>query len=414
MKNYRYLIVGGGISADAACRSIRSLDADGTIGLITAETYPPYNRPPLSKGLWKGQPVDQIWRGTELLQVDLHPGRKVLHLDSTLHQVSDQHGDVYSYTKILLATGGSPIHFPEDSENRVIYFHNLDDYYRLRQLVQRFDNFVVVGGGFIGSELASVLVEQGKKVTLLFLEDGIGGRLFPSQLSAHLNDAFILRGVRVIPRCKVHQIKTVSNKILLKTDQGVEILGDAVVAGLGIRPNLDLALQAGLQTANGIVVDQYMRTSNPDIFACGDAVSFPSTLFGHSVRVEHEEHANQSGQVAGANMTGGRTIYDPIPSFYSSFFDYSYDAVGDIDPKAEVVMDWIEPFRQGTIYYLRNERVRGVLLWNIPGRQEKARELIGANERVNAQELVGRIQPMTLSPSKRMIRIIRKEPPQVE
>jgi NADPH-dependent 2,4-dienoyl-CoA reductase/sulfur reductase-like enzyme len=165
MQHYRYLIIGGGMTADAAVRGIRELDADASIGLITAEDYPPYNRPPLSKGLWKGEPIETIWRGTAELGVELHRGRSVRHVDLHAKQVTDDTGQVYAFDRLLLATGASPVRL---NGTDVVYFRTLDDYYRLRELAQQNKRFIVIGGGFIGSELAAALALQGCQVTMLF------------------------------------------------------------------------------------------------------------------------------------------------------------------------------------------------------------------------------------------------------
>jgi NADPH-dependent 2,4-dienoyl-CoA reductase/sulfur reductase-like enzyme len=202
MQHYRYLIIGGGMTADAAVRGIRELDADGSIGLITAEDYPPYNRPPLSKGLWKGEPIETIWRDTTELGVELHRGRSVRHVDLHAKQVTDDTGQVYAFDRLLLATGTSPVRL-NGTDTDVVYFRTLDDYYRLRERAQQNKRFIVIGGGFIGSELAAALALQGCRVTMLFPEEGIGGRLFPRDLALFLNEYYRERGVEVVPNEKV-------------------------------------------------------------------------------------------------------------------------------------------------------------------------------------------------------------------
>jgi NADPH-dependent 2,4-dienoyl-CoA reductase/sulfur reductase-like enzyme len=152
---------------------------------------------------------------------------------------------------------------------------------------------------------------------------------------------------------------------------------DIVVAGLGIQPNVELAEQAGLRVDNGIVVDELLRTSAPDIFAAGDVANFANPALGIRMRVEHEDNANSMGAAAGRAMAGQGTPYTHLPFFYSDLFALGYEAVGELDPRLDVVSDWKEPFREGVVYYLKDGRVRGVLLWNIFGKVDAARALIG-------------------------------------
>ena len=380
IRPYRYLIIGGGMTGDAAVRGIRSVDADGSIGLIGQEPDPPYNRPPLSKGLWKPgprpMPLSRIWRGTDKLGVDLHLGRTATALDADAKTVTDDQGDVYSYEKLLLATGGSPI-CPWGAHERIIYFRTLTDYHRLRALTETSRRFIVIGGGFIGSEIAAALARNEKEVTMVFPEDGICARVLPEAISQHLNHVFSENGVRVMHGHLVEHVSAGEQTVSVRTDAGEMVTADAVIAGLGIRPNIGLAEMAGLPVSNGILVDESLRTSRPEIFAAGDAANFLDPALGTRVRAEHEENANVTGMLAGRAMAGEAVRYEGLPSVYSALFGAHYDAVGDLDPRMEIVYDWQEPFEQGTISYLGADRtVRGVLLWNIERGLDEARRWI--------------------------------------
>src|ERR1041385_5519011 len=197
MKNYRYLIIGGGLTGDAAVRGIRELDKEGSIGMISREPYQPYTRPSLSKGLWKGSPVEKIWRNTQDLGAELQLGRTVTEIDPEKRLILDDTGDVYTYDKLLLATGGSPIRLPFGDEN-IIYFRGFHDYLRLRAMSDRGERFLVIGGGFIGSEIAASLTSIGKKVVMVFLEEAIGANIYPADLARFLNDYYRENGVDVV------------------------------------------------------------------------------------------------------------------------------------------------------------------------------------------------------------------------
>ena len=390
MKHYKYLIIGGGLAADAATRGFRELDEDGSIGLLSMEPDPPYMRPNLSKGLWKGRPVEKIWRKTEE-RAELLLGRKATELDPKNKSVRDDKGEEYTYEKLLIATGGSPIHFPFGNGN-VIYFRDFQDYQRLRKMAEEKKRFVVVGGGFIGTEIAAALTMVGAQVTMVFLEEAIGGLVFPSDLAHFLNDHYREKGVEVVPNETVASVQKEGDRIIVRTGSGHAIETDGVVAGIGIRPNVGLAEAAGLEVGNGIVVNERLETSAPDVYAAGDVANFYHVALGKRTRVEHEDNAVSMGKLAGQNMAGGNATYDRIPMFYSDLFELGYEAVGELNSRLEMVSDWQEPFQKGTVYYLEDGRVRGVLLWNFWKQVGNARELMMEQGPFKAQDLVGKIK----------------------
>jgi 3-phenylpropionate/trans-cinnamate dioxygenase ferredoxin reductase subunit len=390
MRHYKYLIVGGGMAADAAVRGIRERDGTGQIGIVTAEPHAPYARPPLSKALWKGEPLESVWRGTEALGVDLHLGRRAQALDVPGHCVTDDAGRTYLYDKLLLATGVRPRRLPFGGEE-VIYFRTLDDYTRLKSLAQREARIVVIGAGFIGSEITAALTGAGARVTLIFPEEALGSRVFAPDLAAFLSRTYQERGVEVLAHESIETLERRGKALVLRTRSGRSLQADAVVAGIGVEPNAELAQGAGLATDNGIVVDEQLRTTGGDVFAAGDVANVPSPVLGKRIRVEHEDAALTMGKQAGRLMAGADESYDHVPFFYSDLFDLGYEAVGELDARLDVFADWKEPFREGVVYYLRDGLVRGVLLWNVWGQVDAARNLLASANPVRPADLQGRI-----------------------
>ena len=391
MTAYDYLIVGGGMTADAAARGIRERDASGSIGVISDEAHAPYNRPPLSKGLWKGDAEESVHRQTHETGATMHLGCRASQLDAAAKRVVDDRGTSYGYRRLLLATGGTPRRL-DGAPDGVIYFRTLDDYRLTRELANRGQRFIVIGGGFIGSEVAAALRLQGCEVSMVVPEAGIGARVFPADLARFVARYYREKGIVVHLNDTVSRIATGERGgYAVGVRTAGPLTADAVVAGLGITPNVDLAQQAGITVDNGIVVDTQLRTSVVDIYAAGDVARFVNPTLGHAMRVEHEDNANTMGRLAGENMAGGSASYDHLPFFYSDLFDIGYEAVGEIDARHEMVADWKEPYREGVVYYLDAGRVRGVLLWNTWGQVDAARALIAEPGPITAQSLRGRL-----------------------
>jgi NADPH-dependent 2,4-dienoyl-CoA reductase/sulfur reductase-like enzyme len=387
---FDYLIVGGGMTADAAARGIRKEDVNGTIAVVGADGHPPYNRPPLTKGLWKGDAPDSIWRKTEETGAHLTLGRRVVNLDPERKRVTDDQGTAYDYGTLLLATGGETRRF-KDAPEGVVYFRTLDDYRKVRGLADRGAGFVVVGGGFIGSEIAAALRMQGRDVTMIVKDNSIGARVFPPDLSRWLVQYYREKGVTVLLGKGADRVESRDGKFQVRSGKDEPLVADAVVAGLGIEPNVDLARQAGLVVSDGVEVDEQLRTSRRGIYAAGDVANFLNPSLGKRIRVEHEDNANTMGEVAGRNMAGAGRQYDHLPMFYSDLFDLGYEAVGDVSARHQTVLDWKEEFREGVVYYLETGRVRGVLLWNTWGQVDAARALIAAPGPFRAEQLKGRL-----------------------
>lgn len=395
MPEYTYLILGGGMTGSAAIEGIREADPQGSIGLLSTDTHPPYDRPPLSKGLWKDTSLDEIWRETDGRAVTFHLGRTARSLDPQQKQVTDDEGTVYTYGKLLLATGSTPRRLPFGGEE-ILYYRTVDDYQRLRALTEQHSHFAVIGGGFIGTEIAAALAMNGKKVALIIPDAAVGSRMCPAELAEFLTAYYREKGVEVILNAKVTGFEERDGQKVLTLAEGPEqkereISVEKVVAGIGVRPNVELAEAAGLTVEDGVQVDAALRTSQPDIYASGDLASFHNPALDKWLRVEHEDNATTMGKCAGASMAGQDVNYDYLPFFYSDLFDMGYEAIGEVDSRLEMVEDWKEPCQEGVIYYLKEGRVRGVLLWNIFDQVEGARQLIASGETVTPSDLKGRL-----------------------
>lgn len=395
MAAYDYLIIGGGMTSAAAAQGIREVDSSGSIGIISGEPHRPYNRPPLSKKLWQGKPEDSIWRKLPDGHIDVITGCRVTALDPRQKQVQDEAGRAYTYQRLLLATGGSPRRLPASLPD-ICYYRTVDDYHTVRGWTGHGARIGIIGGGFIGSEVAASLASNGEKPVMAFLEPSLGALIYPADLSQFLTGYYREKGVEVHPGVAIQSIERQGSAFVLHGKEGESINVDQIIAGLGIRPNTDLAQAAGInvggpEVGSGILVDRYLRTNQPDVYAAGDVASFFNPALNRTMRVEHEDNANTMGRTAGLNMAGRETVYDHQPYFYSDLFDLGYEAVGELDPRLQTVSDWKDPFHQGVVYYLKDGKVRGVLLWNTWDQVDAARALIAEGRTYTPEQLKGRL-----------------------
>ncbi|WP_082523309.1 NAD(P)/FAD-dependent oxidoreductase [Geodermatophilus sp. Leaf369] len=401
-RDYDYLVIGAGMAADSAARGIRELDPDGSIGIVGEEVDPPVARPSLSKKLWTDPEftLEQSWLGTEETGAALHTATRIRSVDRAARTATTEDGDVFGYRRLLLATGGHPKQLDLPDDSRIVHFRTMEDFRRLQGLAGEQRHVAVVGGGYIGTELAAALVQNDTRVTFVFPQEFVGGASYPHALAEQLSETYAARGVQLRPGTRVTGGTADAHGVHLTLDDGSTLDVDGVAVGLGISPATTLAEDAGLTVTDGVEVDAFGRTEDPDVYAAGDVANWPDPILGRT-RVEHVENATDMGTAVGKVMaadTLGRDAepYTHTPSFYSDLFDAGYEAVGTLDASLDLVTDWATPpgtgeEAAGVVYYLEGDRLRGVLLWNVWDSTDAARELLAAERGYTADDLVGAI-----------------------
>jgi NADPH-dependent 2,4-dienoyl-CoA reductase/sulfur reductase-like enzyme len=391
--NYTYVIVGGGLAGASAIEGIRAQDRAGSILLVSRENHPPYHRPPLSKDLWFGKstkdklPVydEAFYRDN---QVELSIRREIVELDVANRRIWDDRGETIDYQKLLLATGGRPRLLTANGAHMegIMYYRFLEDYLFLESNLARFEHVLVIGSGFIGMEIAAAMRHAGKEVTLLYPEEYPLRRVLPRDLGLFVADYYREKGIETISGETIARFEMRGGQIVAFTQDGNDVTTQLVIAGVGIEPVTDLADAAGLDVDNGIAVDEYACTSNPNVYAAGDVAEFPYLVLDRRMRVEHWDHAIQHGKSAGANMAGANRPYTTLPMFFSDLFELGWEAVGDVDGSHETHAVWKEQFREGIVFYLVEDVIRGVLLWNAWGKVDWARQLIREGKAMTTAE----------------------------
>jgi 3-phenylpropionate/trans-cinnamate dioxygenase ferredoxin reductase subunit len=395
---YDYVIVGGGLTGASAVEGIRELDAAGSILLVGEENHLPYDRPPLSKKLWSGEIKmediflhDQEFYDTHAVTLVL--GTKTLRLDTSKKTITATHDQTFNYGKLLLATGCKPrmLPVPGGDLDDICYFRNLDDYRRTRKVAAEGKSAVVVGGGFIGSELAAAFSMNKLNVTMIFPGALLCDRVLPDYLGRAVQRRYMENGVRVLALDKPISFSRNGAAFITRTEKGETIESDLVIVGVGVVPEMELAKSGGLKVDNGIVVNDYLETSHPDIYAAGDNAFFPCQVLGQSMRMEHWDNAIHQGKWAGRNMAGAHESFTYLPYFFSDLFEFGYEAIGEVDSRMETFADWQKENETGVIYYLRDGKVRGVMMCNVWDKVEIARELIKKANKMTPEKLSGLI-----------------------
>lgn len=378
------------MAGDSAVKGIREIDGEGSIAVFSHEADPPYNRPPLTKDLWKDGDTEKIWRKTRELNADIFLETSIEQIDSSSKIIIDVNGNTYSYTKLLIATGGTTIKLPLEADG-ITYYRMYKDYLLIRSITEKKNDFAVIGSGFIGSEITAALRMNGKNVTMIFPETLIGEKIYPYDLAEYVTEYYKSKGVKLEHEERVKGMKKQKDRFILSTESGKDIEADHIIAGIGIKPDVALAAKAGVKTENGIIVDEFLRTNIDDVYAAGDAANFYNPLLDKRIRVEHADNANKMGKAAGRNMAGKEEPYDYLPFFYSDMFELGYEAIGELDSRCDIYCDWQEKYKKGVIYYLDKEVVVGVLLWNVWNKVNDARELIASKLKFQYEDLKGKI-----------------------
>jgi 3-phenylpropionate/trans-cinnamate dioxygenase ferredoxin reductase subunit len=396
---YDYVIVGGGLAGASAVQGIRELDAAGSTLLIGEEEHLPYDRPPLSKKLWLGgKSVEDIFLHDrsfyEQHAVTLALNEKAVRLDPNAKTLTTAGGEIYGYRKLLLATGckARRLGIPGGDLEGICYFRSLDDYLHIRGMAAAGKSALIVGGGFIGSELAAALNINKLDVTMIFPGETLCDRVFPDYLGRAMQQRYAEKGVKVMTSDKPISFSKEGGQFITRTGKGATVTSDIVIVGVGVEPEMELAGSGGLEVGNGIVVNEYLEASRPDIYAAGDNAYFPYRALGMPTRIEHWDHALNQGKCAGRNMAGAHEPYLYQPYFFSDLFEFGYEATGEVDARLETFADWQKENDTGVIYYLRDGKIRGVMLCNVWDRVEAARELIRKGDTQAPDKLRGLIR----------------------
>ncbi len=376
-------IIGGGQVAAVAARTLRRRGFDGAITVIGDEPHVPYQRPPLSKGFLQGREqagdlllMDEPWCSDNA--VDLRIGVAVTGLDAFSRRVGLADGSSLRADSVLFATGGRPRVLPGITSERVVYLRTIDHAIRVRDTLQPGSRLITVGGGFIGAEIAASARTAGADVTMIEMLDVPLKRALGHELGAVCAQIHRDHGVTVLTSEFVESVRDVPDGVVVRTAAGREVEGDLVVVGVGIEPNAELAGGAGIAVDNGILVDEFCRTSVDGIFAAGDVANHHHPVFGRRVRVEHFDNANRQAAAAAMSIMGRRSAYDNVHWFWSDQYEFNLQYAGHAPVWTQAVIRGSVKARSFTVFYLYDGVVKGAFAIDRGEEIVWAKELIAA------------------------------------
>ncbi len=377
------VIIGAGQAAGQAAASLRQEGYEGPVTIIGDEAQAPYQRPPLSKAYLSGDiGMDRVLVRPEKFYGDkditLVTGTRVAEIKREEKQVVTEGGDVYDYDKLLIATGSRPriLNIPGSDLSGIHYLRTIDDVDGIRDAMQSAKKLCIVGGGYIGLEVAAVAVTAGLDVTVLEMEDRILQRVTTPEMSSFYHDLHSGRGVNIMVNTGVSGFEgdgQVSH--VLCGDTRIE--ADLVIVGIGIIPNIELAEAAGLDCDNGITVDDHCRTSDPDIYAAGDCTNHPNPIMDRRLRLESVPNAMEQARVACTNMLGGEKIYAAVPWFWSDQYELKLQMVGFSADGDSSVVRGDKAANQFAVFYLSGDKVVAVDAVNSPKEFMVCKQLYG-------------------------------------
>lgn len=402
MSSYRYVILGGGLAAGYAAQAYADVGGvQGELQIISVEEIVPYERPPLSKDFLAGdESVDEILINAPDFYrehgIDVRLGTRVDRVDlqeKVLHAGDERFG----FEKLLIATGSHlrRLDVPGTDLENVFYLRRIGQSRAIRAAAEEAQQAVVVGGSFIGMEVASVLQSSGVTTTMVFPESRVWEAFFTPRMSEFFENYYRDRGVHFVKNAEIARLMGNGRVNHVELGSGQTLSADLVVLGIGVEPNIDIFRDTGLELNNGILVNRFLETNFPGVFAAGDVARYHDTLFDTQRRVEHWDNAYSQGRHAMQVMLGRYEPYVHVPYFFSDVFDLSYEFWGDTQNHNEVVHRGEVESGSFSVWWLKNGRLRAAFIINRPdSERELAQTWIERGEPLEADALADAKTPL--------------------
>jgi NADPH-dependent 2,4-dienoyl-CoA reductase/sulfur reductase-like enzyme len=380
MDGAKFVILGGGMVAGYAAKQLAEMGlAAGELAIISADDAIPYERPPLSKGFLAGKETEESIRiNSDAFYrergIEIRLKTKVTAVDTERRVLSIENGGAFSFDRLIVATGARPrtLGVPGARLSGIHYLRSLDDSRQIRHNAEGVKRAVVIGGGFIGMEVAAVLAGRGLEVTMVLRDDRIWSHFFTPRMSEYFEGYYTAHGVRFTKTAEIQEFRGTSTVESAVLANGQIVPCDMVVAGIGVHPVTEVLAGSGIAVDNGVTVDEYLETNRPGVLAAGDVANYQDVLFGKRRRVEHWDNAVSQGQHCARALMGERSPFRHVPYFFSDVFDLSYEFWGDPAGADEVVHRGDVPAGSFSVWWLKGGVVVAAFTMNRPDEEREA------------------------------------------
>ena len=403
MNQAKIVILGGGMVAGYAAKQFVELGLPkGELAILSADNAVPYERPPLSKGFLAGKDTEDAIKINaddfyKKQGIELRLNCEVASLDLKRKRLVLKGGDEFGFEKLIIATGARPqtLNIPGSTLHNLFYLRSMSDSKTIRRAAEKAKHALVIGGGFIGMEVAAVLAQKGIGVTMVLNDDRVFKRLFSPEMSSFFETYYAAQGVRLIKSTSVTEFRgdRVVRSALLGDGQSIEC--DLVVAGIGVTPAIEVGKNSGLDIDDGITVNEYLQSSHPDVFAAGDVANYQDVLFGKRRRVEHWDNAVSQGQYCAKSLMGDKAPFRHVPYFFSDVFDLSYEYWGDSSGAEQVVHRGDLSSNSFSVWWVHEQRLVAAFAMNRPDEERNAGpKWIESGQKVSVSKLKDVSQPL--------------------
>lgn len=402
MDQSKFVIVGGGMVAGYAAKQLVELGLKpGELTILSSENALPYERPPLSKGFLLGKDDEASIRISpeEFYRqhgIELRLDVTVSSIDTKQRRLVLQNGS-FGYESLVLATGcrARKLSIPGANSENVLYLRSMNDSKNLRQAAKEAKRAVVLGGGFIGMEVASALTQMGVETTMAMPEERVWKNFFTPEMSQFFADYYTSHGVRFAYGAMLAELRGANRANTAVFANGQTVPCDVLVAGIGAQPVTEFIAGSGFEVNNGVVVNEYLETAVSGVFAAGDIANYPDLLFAKRRRVEHWDNAVSQGQHVARVLMGQRAPFKHVPYFFSDVFDLSYELWGDVSGADNIVYRGDNKTKSFSVWWLKAGKLVAAFAMNRPDEErENAPKMIEVQQSVDAAKLADEKTPV--------------------
>ena len=396
MNTTEYVILGGGMVAGYAAKEMVNCGLDpGKLAIISADSALPYERPPLSKSFLSGKDNEAslLINGRDWYRehgIEMRLRTVIEQVDPASRRIRSGSGEEFEFQNLLLATGARArqLDCPGNELHDVFYLRSLKDSENIRSRAVTAKQAVVIGGGFIGMEVASVLAQKKIQTTLVIREDRVWSRMFTPAMSAFFEQYYATRGVRIVKKGNIAALEGTEAARAVLLNDGQKISCDMVIIGVGAVPVTELFGGNGIAIDNGVVVNEYLEANHPGVYAAGDVANYPDPIFGTRRRVEHWDNAVSQGQHWARVILGDRQPFVHVPYFFSDVFDLSYELWGDSGGSTETVVRGDLNSSSFSVWWLKDKHLIAAFVMKRPDEERQiAPEWIKAGQTVSSEHL---------------------------